>query len=315
MIRRILTEPVVIGRYHHQDEWLPGHHEPLVSDEQWRAAQALAERGRKYAPRSAGRVPKRHLFVRGMLRHAGCQAMLPRSDSDRADFYVCRQHKLDSDSCSLPPVRRDVVDAAALSLFEELALDVDGTRAALMASRDQRLATIQQQVDRAAREVSELQRQLDRVERDYRTEELGAAAYTRLSEQIPLELEAAQAEYARLAQQAEDVREAALALDLEGEALQRLTDLRASVSDRVKSAADGGDIAALTAAIEAVFSDVWILPADDTADDPVEHPRLGPADDDRLLALPLLRKDMIASFDPDTCASTLRRVPLGLEIN
>jgi site-specific DNA recombinase len=312
VIRRILTEPAVIGQYHHKGTWLQGQHDPIVSDEQWRAAQALADRAPKYAPRGSGRLPKRHVFVRGMLRHAGCEAMLPRSASDAADLYVCRQHKLDSSSCSLPPIRRDVVDAAALSLFEELALDVDGTRAALAASRDQRIATIQQQVDRAARDISVLQRQLDRVERDYRAEELGAAAYTRLSEQIPLELGAAQVEHARLAQQAEDVRQATLALDLEGEALHRLTDLRASVSGRVRSATG---IAGLRAAIEAVFSEVWILPAEDPLMEQWDIRASARQTTAGFWLLPLLRKDMIASFDPDTCASALRRVPLALEIN
>jgi site-specific DNA recombinase len=310
VVRRILTEPAVIGQYHHKGTWLRGTHEPIVSEEQWRAAQALAERAPKYARRGSGRLPKRHVFVRGMLRHAGCEAMLPRSAGDADDVYVCRQHKLDSSSCSLPPIRRDVVDAAALSLFEELALDVDGTRAALAASRDQNLATIQQQVDRAAREILVLQRQLDRVERDYRDEELGAAAYTRLSEQIPLELVAAQAEHAQAAQRAEDVRGAALALDLEGETLNRLTDLRASVSGRVRSATG---ITGLRAAIEAVFSEVWILPAEDPLMEQWDIRASARQTTGGFWLLPLLREDMIASFDPDTCASTLHRVPLALE--
>jgi hypothetical protein len=88
----------------------------------------MDERGRKYAPGARGRLPKRHLFIRGMLRCACGEAMLPRSASDSADVYVCRAHKGDATRCAVPQLRRDAVDGAALAMFEDVALDLEATR-------------------------------------------------------------------------------------------------------------------------------------------------------------------------------------------
>lgn len=267
VVKRILSHPAAVGQYVHKGEVYDGKHDGIVSESLWAAARARADRGSKYAPRGAGRLPKRHLFVRGHLRCGGCgdpldgPAMLPRSSSDSEDVYVCRTDKLDSTACPVPPISRAAVDSAALSLFERVALDVEATRDALAASRDEQITVVQAQADRASREIAELTSQLARVERDYLADELGGAAYTRLLTRIEPELEAAQAEHERLTRKAEEVRDAALALDVEGEALRRLAELRAGVAGRVNAAAGTGDIDALRASIGAVFERFVIRPA------------------------------------------------------
>jgi hypothetical protein len=239
--------------------------------------------------------------------------MLPRSDSD---VYVCRTHKLDSTACSTPPISRAAVEEAALSLFQRVAFDVEATRESLATSRDERLSIVQAQVDRAAREIAELTGQLDRVERDYRADELGGAAYSRLLGTIEPELEAAKAEFARLTAQADDVRQAALTLDLDGEMLGRLTELRVAVAERVADAADTGDVGALRAAIGSVFSEVYIRPVDHpitTLDGYVSSAEPVGAS---FYLEPHLNPEMIAQFENGAgTGNVLKRVPLKLTIN
>jgi hypothetical protein len=264
--KRLLTSRHVLGDFSHLGEWLEGTHEPIIDRVTWNAAQAHGERGRKYAPRGGGRLPKRHVFVRGALRCGCCgEAMLPRSANDQADVYVCRTRKGDATACPMPPVKRDVVDGAALSLFESWALDVEGTRDRIATTIDARLAEIRAQAARAGREVSEKRVQLARVERDYLAGELGAVSHDRLAGRMSEELTAAEAEQARLDEHAADVADLRANLDAEHEALRRLALLRSAVCERVgRAAADArehADIAAVRSAMAAVFSEVRLVPA------------------------------------------------------
>jgi hypothetical protein len=191
--------------------------------------------------------------------------MLPRSANDQADVYVCRTRKGDATACPMPPVKRDVVDGAALSLFESWALDVEGTRDRIATTIDARLAEIRAQAARAGREVSEKRVQLARVERDYLAGELGAVSHDRLAGRMSEELTAAEAEQARLDEHAADVADLRANLDAEHEALRRLALLRSAVCERVgRAAADArehADIAAVRSAMAAVFSEVRLVPA------------------------------------------------------
>jgi site-specific DNA recombinase len=140
VVSKVLSGREGLGEFRHGGEWHQGRHAALIDEQQWTAAQAIDERGRMYAPGAGGRLPKAHLFVRGMLRCSCGEAMLPRSARDQADHYVCRTHKLDAAACPVPPVRRDVIDAAALRMFEEVALDVEATRLHLTGQLDARAA-------------------------------------------------------------------------------------------------------------------------------------------------------------------------------
>jgi site-specific DNA recombinase len=319
VIRRVLTGPAVIGKYTHDGEWFDGRHPAIIDKGDWLKVQALHDQGARHATRGAGRLPTRHIFVRGMLRcgATGCgDAMLPRSAKDQRDVYVCRTHKLDSTACSVPPIPRAVVDAAALKLFEQLALDVAGTREALGVSRDERVGVIEAQLQRSAREVSELTSQLERVERDYLAEELGAAAYDRLTSRITSELDGARAEHTRLSEQAEDVRLSVLALDLEDEVLSRLTELRRFVAGRVNEAAERGDIGALRSAIGSVFRVVVLRPVGHQITTIVGYSEsVAPAGQDYWIE-PHLRPEMIADEGPHRQGPfSLRKIPLGLANN
>jgi site-specific DNA recombinase len=260
VVARILRGREGLGEFHHGGEWHQGRHSPLIDATTWDAAQRLNDQGRKYAPGARGRLPKRHLFVRGMLRCACGDAMLPRSARDSSDVYVCRAHKADAARCPVPPLRRDVIDQAALSMFEEAVLDVEATREHIAAQLDTQTAETGALVARAEREVAELAAQADRLDSDYRRGALPAETYARLTVAITEERTAADAELARLLGHAEAVTSQRANLDAESETLRRLTDLRAAIAGRINGTT--GDVEALRAALSAVCAEVRVHAAE-----------------------------------------------------
>jgi site-specific DNA recombinase len=84
-VRRVLTNPLYKGFIRHNDEVFPGVHEPIVSEELWRAAAAIREAAVRTKGHGGGRRPNGpHLMVKGMLRWGWCDsALVPRSDPNR----------------------------------------------------------------------------------------------------------------------------------------------------------------------------------------------------------------------------------------
>lgn len=213
-------------------------------------------------------------------------------------------HKADSTACLMPVLSRAEVDAAALRLFEVVALDVEGTRAHLAGQLDTRAADARAQADRAAMDAAEKQAALARFDRDYAAAILSAENYERLTTDYRAQLAAAEAEHARLSAQADGVADALTGLDPEGVAMQRLAALRVAVAERVSTAATD-DIGALRAALAQVFECVSV-----------------DRDPDGTLHLhPWLRREVfdgavcgLVTELPDCLAGVLKqRVPLELE--
>lgn len=66
VVRRIATSRHVLGEFEHNGEWHQGQHPPIVELSTWEAAQQIAARNARYAPKGGGgRLPKRNVFVRG----------------------------------------------------------------------------------------------------------------------------------------------------------------------------------------------------------------------------------------------------------
>jgi hypothetical protein len=79
-VRRVLTNPLYMGKVRHNDEVFPGVHEPIVSEELWDTAAAVREAATRTKGHGGGRRPSGpHLMTRGLMRcgHCGC-ALVPR---------------------------------------------------------------------------------------------------------------------------------------------------------------------------------------------------------------------------------------------
>lgn len=59
-------------------------------------------------------------------------------------------------------------------MFEEWALDVDGTRRTITEQLDARVAVARHEAERAASEAATARAMLDRIDRDYEAGELGS---------------------------------------------------------------------------------------------------------------------------------------------
>jgi DNA invertase Pin-like site-specific DNA recombinase len=306
VIRKLLTSRHVLGEFRHRGEWMQGEHPAIIDLATWDAAQRIAEAGRKYAPNGrAGRIPNAHLFIRGSLRCGICgAAMMPRTNRRYpAEWYECRTHfETDGpDACPMPPIDRAAVEVAALSLFERVALDIEGTRAHIAAQLQARMTEAQTQADRAERDIAQKRAALARFDRDYEAGELGAANYERQVARVSEELAAAEAERDRLAANAQNLDATAANIDAEHETFRRLAELRVAVAERVNRATD--DVGALRAAWGSVFASTWVMPDRD----------------DQYGVTPVLRPEMVPGGWDDrdgyATGAPARRVPITLGIN
>jgi DNA invertase Pin-like site-specific DNA recombinase len=264
VISKILKGRYYLGEYRHGDAWLAGKHAPFINEDEWLSAQAEAERRAKSTPSGGrGRIPTRHLFVRGALRCGLCgEAMLPRSDARKGgttDTYVCRTRKVSGvDACSMPIAYRAEIDQQALLIFASEELDYVRTRARVAAQLNEHGSLIQAEVRRADEELASLEAQQARVERDYRRGKLSAESHDRHMEAITEERKAAEAETARLRARAAEVEDAGRALDADEALRERFETLHRSVSAAALTASQiaeaAGDIGALRAAFGRVYS-------------------------------------------------------------
>lgn len=193
-----------------------------------------------------------------MLRCGVCfEAMLPRSDGDR---YACRSNVQlgGAGTCPMPHRKREEIDRAGLGFFERAFLDLDATREMMEVDLAARLDEIEAELHRATREAAEKSAHTARVENDYLAGELTGETYERLTQRLTGELAAAEAERDRLSAHADELRDSGRALDSEGDALQRLAELRASVLDRKRSAEQTTDVEALRAAMHQAFSALYL---------------------------------------------------------
>ena len=184
-IQRLVNGRYYLGYFRGGGEWRKGTHPPIITQETWDAAQALAQAGaqQRLATARPGRRPARHLFINGLLRCMFCMgAIIPRSDGE--DRYVCSSNRQKAGSCPMPTFPRAEVDGRFLAIFEQDYLDLDATREHVAAQLDQDLRDAQEQLPAADLEVASIERQLARIEADYLAETLSAAAYERLGAKL-----------------------------------------------------------------------------------------------------------------------------------
>jgi site-specific DNA recombinase len=314
MVQRILSGRAVRGEFQFSGGWHPGQHPPIITEDTWQAARALAESGRKFQPKG-GRVASGHLFVGGQLRCGICGgSMAPRAEGDR---YVCRTRRARGvEACSMPPIKRAEIEAPMLRLFEESALDVEATRRNVAEQIDRRLGEVRALAEDAARQVADLDEQRDRLRGDYRAGRLEVEEWREFRDEIASERTAAQANADRLAEQAESVGALAANLDAEHELLRRLAELRAAVAERVRSgqqrAHSAEDVGALRAAIGAVFEEIHLRPAEDPITAIEGYSESAEPGPQGYYIEPHIRQDVIEDFADDG-TPIFARVGLQLE--
>ncbi|MQA74179.1 MAG: hypothetical protein GEU88_07555 [Solirubrobacterales bacterium] len=275
-VATVLSNAIYRGQVTHQGQTFQGRHKAIVDDESWAKVSDLRDARRRTHKRGRGPAGS-HLFRKGMLRCAECgEAMLPRTDRGTVETYRCFGRYLDPESCSMLPVRRELVDDAVFRYFARVGLDVEATRSALADARDRKLSEIRALRDGAERDVRTSQERLARVRRDYTDGAIAAADWAEFRRELEPELAAAEAKLGQIERQHDDVSRWAEVADAEEETYRQLAEIRAAIAGEVQGAngveavravlarmfdhfrlhlADGGPVH-----LELLAAEVWIEP-------------------------------------------------------
>jgi site-specific DNA recombinase len=223
-ISGILHNPTLIGKVKYDGELYEGKHEPIIDLELWNKAQKLIA---ARPSRGKGRPPSEAFMLRGLLRCGGCgEPMYPRKR-----IYECVNY-----DCPAGAISRMQIDGAIYGYFEREGLDVEATRASLVAARDSRLKEARAQGERAAGEASQAIESLDRIKRDYKNGRLDAEEWRELRSELEDERDAANAEGEQWHSRAGEIAAEFARLDAADELIDLLAEVRRSVAGEVKNA-------------------------------------------------------------------------------
>ena len=272
-VMAVLDNKTHCGYVKHHGEWYPGKHEPVIDEATWEKAQATRAGRRKSTP--GGRPPAgSHLFRKGMLRCGECgEALAARTSPNRkgkpSETYRCLGRHRDKETCSMKPVKRELIDQAIYSYFEKVGLDVEATRQQLSEERNRKLREVAALLADAESERAKAQGAVERVERDYLDGNLSAPDYSRLRERSANELSAAESEAQRLRASKDSIERDEELIDAEAETLKMLTDLRRAIAGQVK---DAEGVEAVRAALVRMFDGFVVHRGEDPYVEPRETP-------------------------------------------
>jgi hypothetical protein len=224
----------------------------IIDTETWAKVERMRTAAAKSPGGGRGRQASRHLFRKGMLRCGECgEAMMPRTDPNRAsapsEVYRCYGRHRDKDSCSMPPLLRAEIDDSVYRYFEQVGLDVEGTRASVIEACDRKIAEIRALLDQAEREARKAEDRFARVRRDYQDGNIEADDWAEQRKQLTAEHQAAKAEVERLRASEQEAADGGALIDAESEVLRWLAEIRRSVAGEVSDAASTDAVrAALT---------------------------------------------------------------------
>ena len=270
-VANILSNPIYAGMLRDGDNgYCDGLHEAIVDRETWKQAEGLREaraRTHKRGRSSAGV----HLFRKGFLRCGECGgSMVPRTSRNRNgsmhESYRCYEHWRDPSACGMKPVSREDIDTAVFAYFEQVGLDVDGTRDQMAAARSRKLKEARAVLAAAQRESYEAEAALARVRRDYTSGALTAAEWRDLRDELQSDAAATSAEAERLGKQLVEVEQADAFDAVEDEVLQMLAHTRSVIAGQI---ADRDGVDAVRATLMRLF-DGFVLHRSVPADAHVE---------------------------------------------
>ncbi len=140
-VSRILGSEVYAGKVAYDGKLYDAQHEAIVSEDTWqRVAQLRASGVRRKGGRQADGG---HLLTRGLLRWGGCgSAMIPRRArlGVERDRYVCSGRIKDRESCSMPSIRRELIDEPFLATLLDSHVDLEATLDRIERRRESDLA-------------------------------------------------------------------------------------------------------------------------------------------------------------------------------
>ena len=124
-IRRVLQNPVNIGKIKHRDKWYDGIHDPILSETTFNQIQKLMEERRK----EYGAAKPHKTLLGGLLYCKQCGARYARQNMNNLFYYTCysRSKKMKpmikDPNCKNKNYRYEVLDAAILGEIEQLVVD------------------------------------------------------------------------------------------------------------------------------------------------------------------------------------------------
>jgi Recombinase/Recombinase zinc beta ribbon domain len=295
-VRYVLIDPIWVGKLVNAAGTFQIM-EPLIDVELWTAVQhGFGKSGER-----RGKPSERFLLAGGLLKCGECgssmRVRVENWDSRPFEHYSCSGRGSGATDCKQPAVRRQFIDAAVLSYFEQVALDVEGTITQLADERDRRLADCDARLIQARKVAADSARQIERLDTMMRDEGLTLAEWRRLSEVPQREAEAAQLAIDDLTAEREQVEATLDIADATGEFAERITALRATVAGRINNA-EG--IAATQVALRRIFDGFTLHRADAPETPRRINAELMLVDAPRYVLEPLVAEDAARSGAPTT---------------
>ena len=253
-VGRILFNPVYAGFIRSGGKLFEGSHEPIIDSETWDKVVALREakaRTHKRGRPSAGK----HLFRTGFLKCGICrEPMSPLTYRERPhptdQIYRCLGRKRHSHTCDMSAVYRSDVDSAVYAYFRDLGGDAEATREQLANARELELFMERELLRSAEERVGAAKGRLERVKRDYLSEQLSASEWQELKAELEPALFSAQAEAERLRGQIKETENESTHSKLSAGLLGLLSTIRAEIA---KEVVDSKEAAAIRAALMRLF--------------------------------------------------------------
>ena len=147
-------------------------------------------------------------------------------------------------------VYRSDIDAAVYAYFRDLGGDAEATRAQLATARELELFMERELLRSAEEGIGVAKGRLERVKRDYLSDELSASEWKELRAELEPELDSAEAEADRLRRQIEETENESTHSRLSTELLGLLSKIRTEIA---KEVVDSKEAAAIQAALMRLF--------------------------------------------------------------
>ncbi|HEX9967923.1 MAG TPA: recombinase family protein [Solirubrobacterales bacterium] len=253
-VSRVLENPVYAGMVRDGDRLIDAQFEAIISRERY--FEALRLRKTRKQTHKRGRQPVgQHLFRQGFLRHGECGGgMSPRTERNKdgtlRERYRCNTHYASPTDCDLTMVPRAPIDMSVYHYFVNVGLDLEETRAQIIAASEQKVAEIGGLHASAQDQAARARERLERVKGDYLAGELTANEWRELRAEVEPAAAAADRECERLASQLQAAEADPTLAGIEAGLLERLAGIRAALAGQVTDAAG---VDAVRAALMRVF--------------------------------------------------------------